>query len=352
MQHSGVTMLKTTMVKTMVKKSLGGVASAALMLLAGLGPVSANDSAAELSIGGLRFVQSSTVALDSEDLRISLERISVRYQFSNTSGKPVTLTVAFPLPDIDLAEGENIALPSTDPINFVDFETRIDGVAANFQFDQHATIGDKDVSGLLQQLKLPLLPIGKNQTAIANLPDATRVKLANEGLLMPAGTNDRGRQQYTAGWTAKTSAVRQQTFPPDRKVVVEHQYRPSIGTSQDTILRASLRNNKSLSAEVARYRKEYCISDAFLADLDKRAGGGQANTAMFGERRISYVLKTGANWAGPIRAFKLTVDPGAGDRLVSFCSSKLKRSSANGMEYTAEDFKPDEDIKILIIGRF
>jgi hypothetical protein len=340
------------MVNIMVNKSLHQLAAAALLVLAAPAPVSANDSAAELSIGGLRFVRTDAIALESEDLRISLDRVSVRYQFANTSGKPVTLTVAFPLPDIDLAEGENIALPSTDPVNFVDFETRIDGTPAIFQFDQHATIGDKDVSGLLQQLKLPLLPIGKNQNSIANLPDATRVKLANEGLLMPAGTNDKGRQQYTAGWVAKTSAVRQQTFPPDRKVVVEHQYRPSVGTSSDTILRASLRNNKSLSREVERYRKEYCISDAFLADLDKRAGNGQANTAMIGERRISYVLKTGANWAGPIQSFKLTIDPGGSDRLVSFCSSRLKRGPSNAMEFTAEDFKPDQDLKILIVGRF
>jgi hypothetical protein len=86
--------------------------------------------------------------------------------------------------------------------------------------------------------------------------------------------------------------------------------------------------------------------------LDKRAGSGQANTSMIGERRISYVLKTGANWAGPIRAFKLTIDPGASDRLVSFCGSRLKRNSPDGMEFTAENFKPDEDLKILIVGRF
>src|SRR3981189_1469446 len=86
----------------------------------------ANDSAAELSIGGLQFVRTNDIAMEREDLRISLDRVAVRYQFANTSGKPVTLTVAFPLPDIDLAEGENIALPSTDPANFVDFENRID----------------------------------------------------------------------------------------------------------------------------------------------------------------------------------------------------------------------------------
>src|SRR5471030_2777164 len=112
----------------------------AFAVLAGLGPVRANDSAAELSIGGLQFVQNKAVAMESEDLRISLDRVSVHYQFANTSDKPVTLTVAFPLPDIDLAEGDNIALPSSDPVNFVDFETRIDGNPAKFQIDQRAMV--------------------------------------------------------------------------------------------------------------------------------------------------------------------------------------------------------------------
>jgi hypothetical protein len=333
----------------MVKHQFAAITFA---LLAGLGPVRANDSAAELSIGGLQFVQNKAVAMESEDLRISLERVSVRYQFANTSDKPVTLTVAFPLPDIDLSEGDNIALPSSDPVNFVDFETRIDGSPAKFQIDQRAMVGDKDVSALLLQLKLPLLPVGKSEIRVADLPDTTRTKLVDEGLLMPAGTNDKGRQQYAVAWIAKTSAVRQQTFPPDRKVLVEHQYRPSVGTSSDTILRSTLRGSKPLTPEIERYRREYCITDAFLAGLDKLAGNDKPDKAMIGERRISYVLKTGANWAGPIRSFKLTVDPGGRDRLVSFCAGRLKSAPANAMEFTAENFKPDEDLKILIVGRF
>ncbi len=153
-------------------------------------------------------------------------------------------------------------------------------------------------------------------------------------------------------WVAKTSAVRQQTFPPERKVIVDHQYSPSVGTSYDTILRPALRHNKALLPEVERYRKEYCISDAFLAQLDKRAGKGAANTSMIQERRINYVLRTGANWAGPIRSFKLTIDPGAADRLVSFCPGKLAATAPNTLEFTANDFKPEGDLKILILGRF
>jgi uncharacterized protein DUF4424 len=324
------------------------------LLVATGSPARANDSAAELSIGGLQLVRTNDVAMESENLRIALDRIRVRYQFANVTAKPVTLTVAFPLPDIDLSEAENVALPSNDPINFVDFETKVDGNPAPLTVDQRAMVGNRDVSALLRELKLPLLPIGGREIRVTDLPAATRTRLVDDGLLVPAGMSDNGRQQYAPGWVIKTSAVRQQVFPPIRAVTVEHQYRPSVGSSPDTILRSSLRRSSALGQEVARYRKEYCVQDTFLAELDKRAGGNQTNSANLQERRISYVLKTGANWAGPIRSFKLIIDPGGSDRLVSFCPGRLKASSATGntLEYTASDFKPDADLKILVIGTF
>ena len=79
---------------------------------------------------------------------------------------------------------------------------------------------------------------------------------------------------------------------------------------------------------------------------------GALNAPMIQERRINYVLKTGANWAGPIRSFKLTIDPGASDHLVSFCPGRLKPTGPNALEFTAKDFTPESDLKILIVGRF
>src|SRR4029078_7980608 len=65
------------------------------LILSGHSPALANDSAAEPSIGGLQFTRSPNVEMRSEDLRISLDRVSVRYEFVNISAAPVTLTVAF-----------------------------------------------------------------------------------------------------------------------------------------------------------------------------------------------------------------------------------------------------------------
>jgi hypothetical protein len=315
-------------------------------------PVFANDTSAELSVGGLVFTRSTEVSLDSEDLTITPDLVTVKYRFINHAPTPVTLTIAFPLPDIDLSEGENYSIPSLDPANFVGFETKIDGAPVKFSIHQTAFLGSQDITAALRAAGVALMPIGAEQTRLADLPQATREQLIKQGLLLPNGTDDQGHQLYEAAWTVKTAVVRQQTFPPSRAVLVEHRYHTSVGISFDTVLRKGLRLNKAMAAEVERYRKEYCVSDAFLTSLDRLGGDGQANTAKLQERRISYVLKTGANWAGPIKDFSLTVDKQKPDRLISFCPNQSKASSPTLTQFTAKDFTPDHNLKILIVGRF
>jgi hypothetical protein len=312
----------------------------------------ANDSAAELSVGGLVFTRTADVSLESEELTITPDLVVVRYRFLSQTTKPVTMTVAFPFPDIDLSEGDNYAIPANDPSNFLAFETKVDGKPISFTMRQTAHLGDKDISAALRKAGVPLLPIGPQQARLTDLPQSVRDNLIDQGLLLQNGTDDRGRPLYTGTWTVKTSALRQQTFPPNSPVAVEHQYRTSLGVSFDTILRKGLRQKSGMAAEVQRYRKDYCITDSFLASLDKLSGSAEANTAKVQERRISYVLKTGANWAGPIKDFRLVVDKQKPDRLVSFCANNIKPISQSAFEVRAKDFTPEKDLKILIVGRF
>ena len=328
------------------------LASSFLLLIAGFQAAQANDSAAELSVGGLTFTKSADISVESEELTITPDLVTVRYNFRNNAATPVNLTVAFPLPDIDLAEAETYAIPTNDPVNFVGFETKVDGKPIKLNIVQRAVLGAKDVGATLRGLGVPLLPLGAQQIKLTELPQPARDKLIEEGLLTQAGTNDQGRPLYEATWTVKTSAVRQQTFAPNRLVTVEHRYRPSVGLSQDTVLRKGLRQNKGMESEVERYRNEYCIQPAFLTALDKLGGAAEPNTGKVQERRIAYRLKTGANWAGPIKDFRLVVDRQKTERLVSFCAPNMKPISPTAIEASAKDFTPDKDLKILIVGRF
>jgi len=332
-------------------RRLAGVCSGAFLFGVLGAPALANDSTAELSVGGLVFTRNADISMESEELTITTDQVSVRYVFLNQTPNPVTVTVAFPLPDIDLSEAEHYAIPTNDPVNFVAFQTKVDGKPVTFTINQRAFLGDSDVSAKIKAAGLPILPIGSQQNRVAELPKEAKDKLIDEGLLIPAGSDPKGQQLHAGAWTVKTSVVRQQTFPPGKPVTVEHRYRASMGVSFDTILRKGLRDNAAMGEEVKRYRATYCVADDLLRGIDRIAGDAEGNTANLRERRISYILKTGANWSGPIKDFKLVIDKGKPDRLVSFCLDGVKKISPTAFEVRMKDFTPDRDLKILLIGK-
>lgn len=320
----------------------GGAGAAAL----------ANDSSVELAVGGLKFSHTAEVSMEAEDLTITPETVTVKYKFLNTSPKPVTLTIGFPLPDIDLGDTDaNYAFPVGDPINFMGFQTRIDGKPVKFDIVQKAVLANKDVTEAIKAAGLLLLPIGSQQSGISALTPAAREKLINDGLIVANGTDQNGQPIYAGTWVVKTTVVRKQTFPPGTPVAVEHRYRTSMGLSFDTVLRKPIRESEAMKAEFERYKAEYCIPDDLIKSIDKAAGAAEANTAKLQERRISYVLSTGANWAGPIKEFRLVVDKGRPDRLVSFCGEGVKKISPTAFELRAQNFTPTRDLKILLIAR-
>ena len=334
------------MIAALAVRALLACASCAMLCEA-----SANDSTAELSLGGLTFTRNDDVSMESEELKITPEFVTVRYVFLNQSQKPVNVTVAFPLPDIDLADADNYAIPTDDPVNFVAFQTKVDGSPVTFSINQRAFLGEKDVSATIKNAGLPIFPVGAQQNRIAELATEAKGRLIDEGLLIPAGTNAAGQPLHGAGWTVRTSVVRQQTFPPGKPIIVEHRYRTSMGVSFDTVLRKSLRENPAMAAEFKRYRTEYCVPDDLLRGIDRIAAGTEGNVQKLRERRITYVLKTGANWAGPIKDFKVVIDKGLPERLVSFCFDNVKKISPTAFEIRKKDFTPERDLKILLIGK-
>ena len=122
-------------------------------------PALANDSSAELTTGGLVFVRNDNVEMQSEDLRISAKEIHVRYRFFNKSDKPVTVLVAFPMPEIKVDEQDQIiSVPTEDPVNFLAFTTTVNGQPVVTKVEQRVLSAGLDRTQLLRSLGLPLAP--------------------------------------------------------------------------------------------------------------------------------------------------------------------------------------------------
>jgi hypothetical protein len=69
----------------------------------------------------------------------------------------------------------------------------------------------------------------------------------------------------------------------------------------------------------------------------------------FTEQRIDYILTTGANWAGPIGDFHLTVDKGQTNAIISFCGDGVTKTGPTRFEVRRKNFTPTADLHILIL---
>ncbi len=297
----------------------------------------ANDSTAETALGGLTLTKSDAISLDSEDLYISRDRIEVKYRFTNTSDAPIEALVAFPLPAI--LPGEEQAVYWGDPRADLQFETKVDGKPVPLQIVEQALFNGKDVGARLAALGLPLNRFSKRLDAVINgLPKSERDKLVAEELIVdmwPPG-------DWKGLWELRTTVTRRQTFPPKQTVTVEHRYKPlageAVGPSADMRLEDVLGN----------IRGKYCIEDDWLRSLKQRLPTLKKNTNA-SEIFLGYVLKTGANWKGPIKDFRLVVDKGKPDSLVSFCAEGVKKISPTRFEVRHSDFTPTKDLDVLVV---
>lgn len=307
------------------------------------GAAAANDGIAEREAGGLVFRTTDAIDMLSEDLYVSASEIRVRYLFRNRTSDDVRVTVAFPLPDHDLRADfyGDTAYPR-------DFRTSVEGRPIAMQVEHRAYWQGVDHTDLLNRLGVPIMygdggdlePIVE---ALSRLPEPERRRLLALGLVEPFDDPRPGRM-ISPVWTVRETWHRDQVFPAGREIVVEHRYRPGAGGALGTgLVSPELRQSESGRADIARY----CIDDAFLTALDRIAARGAPEYVS--EQRVSYVLTTGAGWASPIGEFRLVVDKGAPDNIVSFCGEGVRRISPTQFEMRRRDWRPERDLHVLIL---
>jgi hypothetical protein len=322
----------------------------ALLLMVATAAI-ANDSTAELGVGGLRFVQNDQVEMASEDLFISLDEVRVRYEFVNRGAADWTGLVAFPLPPIGgpLEMESEIGLPDREAANFVDFSTTADGRPVHQQMEQKVFAFGVDRTQLLAEAGVPLSPYSRAaQDALEKMPDRWD-EFARLGLVRIEEYDDTGqgmRRHPQPIWTLHTVFYWQQSFAAGKTTIVAHRYRPSVGGTVAVSFGSKASRGEPWFAEM---RSKYCIENSFIAAVDKALKTGKDGQENLYESRIDYILKTGNNWAGPIGTFRLTIDKGAPTNLVSFCGSGVRKTGPTTFEMSRADFYPERDLSILFI---
>lgn len=327
---------------------IGSMAWAALAA-----PAAANDTQASTTLGGLIFEQNDQISMDSEDLYLSLDKVRVRYTYTNHGTRPVTLLVAFPLPDVPIEGTDPEWVESSYPDwDTIDMKTLVDGKPVGLMRIDIAKLNGKDIDKRLKELGWPVVHWADPGFAarLNALSADDKSELLGEGLIT---TEYAPEGEVRPAWTVSTSFVRTQTFPPGVPITVEHSYVPMQGGTVGSGLGRDAReaNGGRLDPE-SEYITKYCVDDAFLRGYDRKRylPTGAENELVFPlEQWVGYALRPGANWKGPIKRFRLTIDKGEPERLVSLCMDGIRKVSPTRFEVIKADYEPTSDIDLLFV---
>ena len=157
--------------------------------------------------------------------------------------------------------------------------------------------------------------------------------------------------------------ARYQTFPSKVTVKVVHEYRPlsgggvphyGIDSLQDTLSRI----NGDAASELDQWFLG-CTDTVHAESIVKAWSNTVSEKIKIGinERQqyvipysvLSYILKTGRNWNGPIGKFRLEIthkEP----IVINSCFSGLQRISDRSYVFEADDFIPRENIEIIFLN--
>jgi hypothetical protein len=256
----------------------------------------------------------------------------------------VDTLVAFPLPD-QTGEADD-ARGIVDFSKDLKFSTTVDGVPAKYELVQQAIFKGDDITARLAKLHVPVIWGGESFSPTVKALEASVVaNLVKEGLLENlAGETD---PEYMGKWALRTTVTRHQVFRAGKTVVVKHRYVPVVGGSVGGNLNKASRKGEWVKGQIAKY----CIDGSWFKTFDraviKRATAD--NASPYAEHWIGYVLKSGANWKGPINDFRLVVDKGKAENLVSFCADGVKKIGPTQFEVKKTNFEPKEDLNFLIV---
>jgi hypothetical protein len=88
--------------------------------------------------------------------------------------------------------------------------------------------------------------------------------------------------------------------------------------------------------------RDYCVGPVLIKAMKKEGTGSVG--------QVHYILKTGANWKGPIGRFVLRIKKNEAAQKVSLCMDGLRKVDARTFVFEARNFVPTQDLKIAFIS--
>lgn len=313
----------------------------ALLALVVSTPAFANGAMASFPAGGVEFEDNADISIAREDLLLGPGEVRVQYKFQSTAAEPQTITIGFPLPRVPSSPDTPDSVGAVngsggDPRNYLGFGVAVDERPLIPILHESAWLGGKDVTAILVEAGLPLLPSYEPwDNLVRGLAPETAKMLVDAGLVYgePGGYLD-------PLWDYQAVYEWQQEFAPG-ETDVDIRYRPLMGWPGDF----------GSTYETGEHADSACVDDALRAEIAARKAAGR----YYEVAQLDYITTTAKHWHGPISSFNLTIDASQpeswgtdyGDVLFASCPVAATELGGGKWGFSATDYVADEDIRVF-----
>jgi Domain of unknown function (DUF4424) len=317
-------------------------------------PGFANDGAASVAVGGIQLKREARISMEKERLTVSREKVTVEYEFLNSTDEDITTEVAFPVPPYD-----EKYLDASFNKRLEDFRVWVDGQETKYQTEAKAMLNGVDYTAHLQKLGVDVASLGHfddgAQTPYS--PDVEKLRASQRDELRQLGLI---RDNDFMGWTVVKTYHWPQKFSAHKVLNVHHEYAPVLGFEQlqPEVVIPIPRQEKTKEFEAAI--RDSCMDPSIQQTLlaavrtQKKEEGGYIPTEW-----VDYILTTANTWKTPIKDFELVVErprpkPGSPERsrwFVSFCwDGPVKRLDADHFSAHVTNFVPRRELHVAFFG--
>ncbi len=320
----------------------------------------ADDGAASIAAGGIVMTREPRITMAKEVLTISVDKVSVDYDFRNDTDLDITTEVAFPIPPYKM----DMDGPSSHLQGFDDFKLVVEGRPARFDVEARAMLKGKDVTKVLKTYGVDIATFGHLDEKENRARDVDKLLPAQRAALVRAGLLDDDPYADWAQWTVEKRYYWSQTFPAHAITHISHTYSPVVGfglvpqssmiAAKSTASSADL-NNRDVDQDSVDEVKSVCPTDALLASPQK-ASSHDPQTEGYGYLEyVDFILTTANTWRQPISDFTLFIerphDRHRDNYAVSLCwPGKVEQVQPDLFKATAIDLIPTHELRVGFFG--
>jgi hypothetical protein len=317
-----------------------------LAILAGFALLAlGNDgSATSTPAGGIQLTREPRISMEKERLTIGKSKITVEYEFLNTSDRDITTEVAFPVPPYEWLIDRDLA-------DMNDFQVVVEGKAVKYQAETKAMSGGVNYAAMLGRLGVDVASFGHSSydSSVNPIwPDIERLSLSQKKDLVRLKLLDPGGSR--PDWSVEKTFHWRQTFAAHKRISIRHAYKPIVGIDYPTKERLQSKD-RQVNNEVKL--SEACVEPSLYKTL---LGGAKPEEEFFSGIRaywVDYILTTANTWKTPIKDFELVIERPKPEEptsrvYVSLCwDGKIEQNDVDHFVAKKLNFVPSKELRVM-----